>query len=189
MLSFTDWIILHKYPSKGLIDTIKIPERYYYFMERWHQIQKPNKYSYLDDMTWDDSDNHKYKVNNLLTDWFNMQPLWTVNGCYVYKFKSPPPKGLKYKYLAVDSLRMRYYCYSLDEQPKFKAYKELQVPLCLYFGFNPPLPEVDSNPLNNAYRVCKFEQRYLDGLRFDYEVSTVWNDWIKATLSELSKSL
>jgi len=65
----------------------------------------------------------------------------------------------------------------------------LEVPLCLYLGFTPPLIKIDSNPLNNAYIVCKFQDSYLDRLRYDYEVSLEWNQWIRYALSELNKAI
>ncbi len=189
MLSFFDWIKLHKYPSKGLIQTISIPERYYLYMELWHQIKPPPKYDYLNDIGFDVGDNHKVKMENLLTEWYNMQPLWSVSECYVYKFKTPPPKGINYKYIAVDSLGMRYYCYCLTRQSLFDDYSVQEVPLCLYLGFTPPLIKIDSNPLNNAFIVCKFQDNYLDRLRYDYEVSLEWNQWIRYALSELNKAI
>lgn len=187
MINLFNWIKLHKFFSKSLLETIKIPERYFYYMELWHQIKAPTKYSYLDDISFNDDDSHEIKMQKFLEEWVNMSPSWNVNGCYVYEFDKEPPKEINSKYISSDALCYRYYAYCLFEQPLFAQNQVENVPLCLYLGFTPINYKSDSDPLNNAFRICKFQDDYINNLNFDYEVTMEWNIWIKEMLHELSK--
>lgn len=187
MIDLFNWVKLHKFPSKSILELIKIPERYYYLMKQWHEIKAPTKFSYLDDISFDSGDSHAAKMENYLDDWFNLVPVWKVTGCYVYQFDSIPPKEINSKYISSDALCLRYYAYCLIEQPLFALNQVDDVPLCLYLGFTPINYNADSDALNNAFRICKFQDDYLNNLRFDYEVTIEWNQWIKEILSLLSK--
>ncbi len=190
MLSFFDWIKLHKFPSKGIIDAIKIPNRYEYWMRNVFEIKKPNTLSYLEDIGFGNSHEvaGRERIKDLLISWYDCTPSWLVNECYVYKFKELNNNIKNFKFLTTDALCLRYYYYCLKPIPEFQQYEIKEVPLCLHLFSDASLVDwnLDADHLNRLFQLKKREEIQLSLYNpASYETLLDWNDWLKETLSSL----
>jgi hypothetical protein len=191
MLSFFDWIKLHKYPSKGIVEQIKIPNRYEYFMRLLHEVKKPNERDYLDSVSGFEMDINlakRERIKELLVSWHDCSPFWLVNECYVYKFKELNKDIKDCKFLTTDALCLRYYYYCTKPQLEFQDYLVTEVPLCLHLFSDLSLAQLELGvePLNRLFQLKRLEGIQLSLYNHaSYETLLEWNAWLRETLSEL----